>query len=285
MTGRKIPSAEKQPCRARTLRRHLTLFVLAVSLAHSVPAANIPAEPNMFSFQNGEVLRYKVKWGFIRLATIELSQKALGPSLPAQYEVLLKIKETRLKSTLNPSSLASQVFLQEEGGERTRRVTCRYEPDSGLIAMEEREAERVIARKTVPFEGVYVDLVGLIMAMRSFCSSAARVSLPTVVGCALGSTDLRFAADAQPIKLGIFRQAVLARYMTGRTDWKALGGVSGPIEAWLSDDAAAVPLKIRLNSSLGRVTLELEAIQRLDWPSPPAASPAGSTARGEAFRP
>lgn len=285
MTGREIPSAEKRPGRARTLRRRLTLLVLAVSLAHSVPAANVPAEPNMCPFQNGEVLRYKVKWGFIRLATIELSQKALGPALPATYEVLLKVKGTRLKSTLNPASLASRVFLQEEGGERTRRVTCRYEPDSGLIAMEELEAERVIVRKTVPFEGVYVDLVGLIMAMRSFCSSAARVSLPTVVGCALGSTDLRFAADAQPVKLGIFQQAVRARYMTGRTDWKALGGVSGPIEAWLSDDAAAVPLKIRLNSSLGRVTLELEAIQRLDWPSAPAASPAGSTARGEAFQP
>ena len=86
----------------------------------------------------------------------------------------------------------------------------------------------------------------------AFALSAARDSLPTVVGCALGSTGLKFAADANPIKLGIFRQAVLARYMTGRTDWKALGGVSGPIEAWPSDDAAAVPLKIRLNSSSGR---------------------------------
>jgi len=283
MTGRKIPSAERRPCPARALGQCLIFFVLAVSLAHSAPAANVPAEPNMFSFQNGEVLRYKVKWGFIRLATIELSQKALGSSFPAQYEVLLKVKETQLKSTLNPSSLASQIFLQEEGGERTRRMTCRYEPDSGLIAMEEQVAGRVIARKTVPFEGVYVDLVGLIMAMRSFCSSAASVSLPTVVGFALGSTDLRFAADARPIKLEIFRQTVPARHMTGKTNWKALGGVSGPIEAWLSDDAAAVPLKIRLNSSLGRVTLELEAIQRLDWPAAPPPSPAGSTTMGEAF--
>lgn len=255
----------KKETKKKSLRRVsvfiLFLFFGAVNLA--------PAQAFLYKstpFKDGEVLRYKVKWGFIRVGTVEISQRIIEPSYPPWYLVQMRAKSTKFKVVLHADSPTNSRFVLERGKEKQTKTVYRYDSQQNLILMESWENGNLLHRTSLLYEDAYYDVLGLIMMMRCLLDSGASVTLPTIVDSGVKGTDLNFTDRVKKIKVSAFERPVRARQVEGMANWKAWAGLSGPFEGWFSDDEAAIPLKIRIRVSLGSITLELERVHRPDWP-------------------
>ena len=213
-------------------------------------------------FSDGEVLRYKVKWGFIRVGTVEITQQAVDSSFFPKYLVQLEAKSTKIKVVLHAHSPTNTDFMLEQSREKI--TVYKYDFPKNLILMEERQNGALVRRNGLSYNGDYYDLLGVIMMMRCLSASESRVVLPTIVDFRIKNTDLHFTDELEKIKVSAFNRPIQARRVEGKANWKGLADVSGPFKAWISDDDAAIPLKIKLKASLGSVSLELERIHRPD---------------------
>lgn len=79
-------------------------------------------------FKDSEVLHYKVKWGFTRLGTVEISQKALEQFYYTKYLIQLNAKSTRFKVVLDTDSPTHSNFILEESGEKETTTVYWYAP-------------------------------------------------------------------------------------------------------------------------------------------------------------
>lgn len=247
-------------------RRILPLAVAFISFLFlgSIHSTSVQTfSHNNTPFRDGEMLRYKVKWSFIRIGTVEITQQAVDSSFFPKYLVQLEAKSTKIKVILHSHSLTSTDFVLEQGRERI--TAYKYDFQKRLILMEKRENGTLVRRTGLSYESDYYDLLGVIMVMRCLSASEARLTLPTVVDFKIKNTDLHFTDELKKIKISAFNQPVQARRVRGNANWKGLADVSGPFNAWISADEAAIPLKIKLKASLGSVSLELERIHRPDW--------------------
>ncbi len=237
------------------------LFFISFLFLGSIPSSSAQSlSYNSAPFRDGEVLRYKVKWSFIRVATVEITQQAVDSSFFPKYLVQLDAKSTRIKVVLHAHSPTNTNFILEQGREKI--TVYKYDFQKHLILMEARENGSLVRRSGLSHDSDYYDLLGVIMMMRCLAASESRVVLPTVVDFGVRNTDLLFTDEIKKIKVSAFKGPVQARRVDGKANWKGFGGVSGPFKGWISDDKAAIPLKIVLKASLGSVSLELERIHR-----------------------
>lgn len=216
-------------------------------------------------FKDGEVLLYKVKWGFIRLGTIEISQHIIDSSFSSRYLVQLQAKSTNFRVILNADSPTNSNFVLKQNKEKEITTVYRCDPQEHLILMESWEEERLVRRSSFFYEDAYYDPLGVIMMMRCLSASGLSVTLPTIVDFGVKDTDLNFTEVVKEIKVSAFDQPLKARQVKGIANWKAWAGINGPFKGWFSDDEAAIPLKIYLKIFLGSVILELEKLHRPDW--------------------
>jgi hypothetical protein len=219
-------------------------------------------------FKDGEVLRYKVKWSFIRIGTVEISQRIMGLSFSALYLVQLRAKSTTFKVFLDADSPTSMTFVVEQDKEKGNVKAYRYDRQNHLVLMETWQNRRLVQNTTLSYRDAYYDVLGLVMMMRCLSESGTSITLPTIVDSGIKKTYLTFSDEVKDIKVAAVGRAIQARQVRGIAGWKAWGGLSGPFEGWFSDDEAAIPLKIQVRISLGSITLELERIHRPDWAVP-----------------
>lgn len=59
-------------------------------------------------------------------------------------------------------------------------------------------------------------------------------------------------------------------YVTGFARWEKGYGLTGKVEGWLSDDAASVPIKGKIDFILGKINIELVKYKRTGWRPPKA---------------
>lgn len=244
----------------------MTFFLISFSIIgiRYPSSTQIPGYTNT-PFKDGELLRYKVKWGFIRLGTIEISQEALKQSYYTKYLIQLNAKSIRFKVVLDATSPTRSNFILEESGEKETSTVYWYDPLKCLLLMEVRENGSLVQKSSLFYERDYYDVLSLIMLMRCLSDSGLSLTLPTIIGTTIKDTDLNFTDYTEEIKVSALERAVRARRVEGKANWKAWGGISGPFRGWFSDDEAAIPLKFRLRIFLGSVTLELEEFYRPDW--------------------
>ena len=216
-------------------------------------------------FKDGEVLRYKVKWGFIRLGTIEISQQIINSPFSSRYLVQLQAKSTNFSVVLNADSPTHLDFVLKQNKDKETKTVYRYDLQNRLIHMESWEEGNLVKSSSLFYEDAYYDPLGLIMMMRCLSAPGLSVTLPTIVDFGIKETDLNFTGVVKNIKVSAFHRRVKARQVKGTAKWKAWAGINGPFKGWFSDDEAAIPLKIYLKIFLGSIVLELEKLHRPDW--------------------
>lgn len=108
------------------LRRVLiSVFLLSLGVVHSSQAQEILYRST--PFKDGEVLRYKVKWGIIRLGTVENSQQVIDSLFFPSYLIQLQAKSTKLKVFLFAHSPISYNFVLEKGKKKEAMAVYRYD--------------------------------------------------------------------------------------------------------------------------------------------------------------
>lgn len=112
-------------------------------------------------------------------------------------------------------------------------------------------------------ENLY-DAIGTFMMIRCLSASGFNITLNNIIDFKICQTHLNFSGAADTIKVAAFDELQKGWEFSGRADWvgKAYGGVSGPFRGWISQDAAAIPLKVKVKIFLGSITLELENFRR-----------------------
>lgn len=240
-------------------------LLLLLVLSGSVPAQWYKAS----AFSDGEWLKYKVKWGFIRLGTIEVFQEELPETTPRAFRVMMRAKSAKLQiinvffineGIVNPRQPTLQQFKITVGKDARDITTYTYDPPTGTVLMKKTVDNRLeLLDSLTCLENLY-DAIGTFMMIRCLSASGFNITLNNIIDFKICQTHLNFSGMADTIKVAAFDDLQKGWEFSGRADWvgKAYGGVSGPFRGWISQDAAAIPLKVKVKIFLGSITIELE---------------------------
>lgn len=236
-------------------------------------AAGQNVQPSSSIFVDGEWLSYKVKWGFIRLGTVEITQQRVDSLQPERFVVKITGDSRPLpfidvyfinESVLDPTRPVNENFNLFLGREQQRVTTYSFDKVNRKIYMALRENGALTATDTLYDKYIAYDAGGVLMMMRMLCGYDTTAYLPTLSEFQLKGTDLVFTDEAKLIKVSAIDTPILARYFEGIAHWvgTSWAGVRGPFSGWISADEAAVSLKINMKIFLGSITLELEEFHR-----------------------
>ena len=225
------------------------------------------------AFCDGEWLKYKVKWGFIRLGTIEVFQKKIEGDISTTFKVEMHAKSANLpfinvffinEGYLNPYKPTMQHFTLTSGKEATNVTTYVYNPQSKTVLMTTVDDGRIVRMDSLIYTDALYDALGIFMSLRSLSASGFNITLNNIVEFKISQTHLNFSGEIEKIKVSAYEEKQYAVKFSGKADWvgKSWAGVSGPFHGWISQDSCAVPLKVQIKIFLGSITLELEEMRR-----------------------
>lgn len=240
--------------------------------------------------QAGEELRYKVRWNFLRLGTIILrTLRDTASNDPGLYRLrmivesnpdlaVVSIREFN-ESIVRASNLASLRFRgKHRNGDDVKEILFSYDTVAHSAARSERDcvSGNLLFADTLHDVPPYVEGTSLLFYSRSLLHCGRVVNVPTMVGRTLSSTTLDFRGKVEQVDVEGVDWPVRARKYTGSADWNggSSAGISGSFTGWMSDDAAAIPLKAEMHILVGSITIELEQWNRPGW-TPPTAMRAG----------
>jgi hypothetical protein len=236
---------------------------------------------NPAPYASKEHLRFKVKYGFIRLGTIEIRQKLLDST---RYEVSIRSKsaaglplidfDSFNKAVVHSASSRCQYYTIDVKGSNREKVCYRHDAASGRVIMDcvsEKDGET--HRSAVRTEPFY-DAPGFIMLARCLSAGVSSVTVASVSDGDFRDTRLRFGREREEIDVDAFDDPIRARKIESIASWNmsVAAGLSGNFTLWVSDDDAAVPLRAEVAIALGSITIELESYTREGWPAVGSAS-------------
>ena len=228
-------------------------------------------------FAPGETLRYKVRWSFIRLGTVEIHQNTVDPRIPEAREFTLLVKSAKglpfinldithtVSASLNP--LEAKRLVVENGDGQQEKTTYEMNHARQEIIVVDSACGTEVLRDTISIAERCYEALCLLFLARSHASRTGTVVVPTVVSKAVGETILHFTGESEEIDVPAFEDPIEAYHFTGDARWvgDGFGGMKGQFEGWVSRDQAAVPLRAEVGIFLGSIVLELESYERSSW--------------------
>jgi hypothetical protein len=262
--------------RTRLVRRILfcLLFSGAVVSAQAQTWYESSKYYNPAPYKQKERLRFKVKYGFIRLGTMEIRQKLLDTTA---YEVTMILKsasglpfidlDSYVKALLVAGSSRSYDYLTIAKGAKKERIAYRYDPLKGLVTLDSETEEAGKVHRTYGRTEPFYDGAGFIMLCRCLSSRTKSVTVASIMDLQFRNTMLRFEPKCEEIEVDAIDHPVRARRIESTAEWtnSSAAGLGGNFTLWVSDDAAAVPLRAEVAIALGSIKIELEAYSRDGW--------------------
>lgn len=255
-------------------RLFFATWILTI-LIQFVAGQNVESPNEIFAEE--EWLRYKVKWGFIRLGSVEVAQQRIGSPGSGKSVVQIKLESASLpfinlycvnRSILNNANPINEYFKLFLGKDLQNITVYSFDRKNHKIYMSADNGDFI---RSDTLNDIYVayDAGGIFTMMRMLSAYDTTVCLPTLSEFQLKNTDLIFTDQVKKLKVDAIDSSLSARYFEGTAHWigTSWAGVKGPFSGWISTDKAAVPLKMKMKISLGSVTLELEEFDRQDWPN------------------
>jgi hypothetical protein len=264
------------------------LLLTAFGIAVPVRAQQWYESPKYYNpapFKAQEYLRFKVKYGFIRLGTVEMRQKSTDSS---RYELSIRSKsasglpfidfDSFSKSMLIPLNSRCYQYSVETRGSNKEKISFRFDQADSMVTIKEwnerkGEAHRVVARSAPFYDGI-----GYVMLGRCLSGSSTTVTVASINNLEFRNSELRFAKGRDEIEIDAIDAPLQARKIESAAAWSTSAdlGLSGNFTLWVSDDEAAVPLRAEVAIALGSITIELESWERKGWVPPKASSGHGS---------
>ena len=256
------------------------LFVYTLVDASDTMMVNTPVSaPSILP--GDEELVYEVSWSLFKLGTIRVNARK---NLTAEahidsYENLPFVDLHSIHFSTMDSlfySRGSRSLEQKDG--LWWGLDYLHDLDHGRIRVEETyqknlnspPTSREIKDTLSLSERDFVDGLSIAYFPRRFIHTHQTVRVPTVLYGKLGVTTFHFTGEETEESLGVLDGPVKMVVVDGTTSVVGIFGMTGEFRGWFSDDAAAVPLKGRLNVLLGSVDVELISWNRVGW-SPPRA--------------
>ncbi len=271
------PSGVREPVRQLSVhdRWYASYAVYGLLLWLALPIqADAQYQYLSSAYRPHESLTYKVRWGFIRLGTIEFRQHYADPGFPEYMQVWLNgesatglpfidvyFRSTSLLNIHESTNILYELFHDRDEQDRTVYM---YDPANARSFAVRTSGGEVARYDTLEAPLTYFDGLGLFMFTRCSAGSDTTVLLPTIMDFAMGTTSIRFLSSVEMVDVAAFDDDVASYPFLGSTTWESstFAGMSGGFQGWVAADSSRILLKAEVKIFLGSVTIELESIAR-----------------------
>lgn len=235
----------------------------------------------------GEELVYEVKYwvfslGEIRLKTLPstLVDGRLHYSTAVfvdSYEGIPFVEMHAVEYTEMDSAFNSLGFkFLEKKNDEWHAEKSRYLPEAKQLIIEKTRQKELqsppegpakfdtLAIPRAPFQ----DGLSILYFARGSCRYRGTIRVPTIVLGHYGRTSLTYSDTKTTLELDAFRHPVRVIEFEGKAEYEGLYGLTGDFKGWLSDDAAAIPIKAEMQVVIGSVNIELKSWHRKGWKIP-----------------
>jgi hypothetical protein len=258
------------------MHRYSILFVHA-ALAAMIVVCSLTdslAQTRKDFLQPGEELVYKAKYGFIKLGTVVMqtgSISADGTTVSARMhfrtvDIPLLHAETTVTDQFYTNDLSLHTFEEHSivGDDKTDKYST-YDRATKTLTYSDEKETNVVKHNIEPYE----DALGIVLNMRSWSGAVGHkyifyIHTKTGVQPITVSFTNQFSDEEVP---ALDDKKVHTRILQGTMDLggSAPLGADGSFTAYVSDDDAAVPVRIDVSIAIGSVSLVLDKIKRTGW--------------------
>jgi hypothetical protein len=248
----------------KKLQSIVLVFVLFVFCA-------IPVKAQEFKWQDDEELTYGVDWTFVRLGKIYL--KNLGK------EEINGIQSNHIRLTIesNPllfwldnqsvydsyitDSLKVIRFISDENVD-DKVYKARYDFDYSArkihLTLQDLENPEQSKQKIIDMKPKLYDGISLIYYARMNSLYFKKDTVSTFIEDKSGDVIFNFINLKRATEIDSLQEEVKTVYFDGTLKVTGIAGVTGPFEAWFSNDAYRVPILAYLEVFIGSVKISLE---------------------------
>jgi hypothetical protein len=251
----------------------LPLAALAAIIA--ICSISISAAQTRKDFiQPGEELVYKVKLGFVKLGTVVMQTGAIsndGTTVSARMhfrtaDIPLLHAETTDIDQFYTNDLSLHTFEEhtQSGDDKSDKYST-YDRATKTLTYSDEKESNVVKHNIEPYE----DALGIVLNMRAWSGAVGhKYIFYTHSKTGAKPVTVYFTnefSDEEVAALG--DKKVHARILQGAMDMggSAPLGADGSFTAYVSDDAAAVPVRIDMSIAIGSISLVLDHIKRIGW--------------------
>jgi len=246
----------------------LTLILLLSSSAVSP----VRAQTRRSVFQTGEELVYKVKYGFIKLGTVvmQTGSPADASHLNARmrfWTADVPFLDTKSLITDVIDTHTVNLFHFEENltdHDKHSTRTFVYDPATKVLTISGSDIKTAVIDHVRPFS----DALTLFYNLRTWSASNSSYSFPMrelsgekMVMCKFTSKRSRQECPAFEDK------QIETRVLDGHAEMgnSTPLGADGDFTMYVTDDAAAIPIRIDLKIAIGSISLVLDKVKRTGW--------------------
>ncbi len=252
------------------LHRKAVLFCICFLLGFdSIAAATTDA--GRFHWQIGELLSYKVSWGFLRLGTVTLQ---IVDTTRIENELVYHIRmnidsnpwlffvsmHSRIDSYLRPDTSPVALICTEEFEGQSYESHYRYDFLNRRIHVRYNhlDSPEKSFEKEIPMQSDIHDGMSIIFYARLNCDGTGAEEIMVAQKDTQGVLEINFTGESEPLTIAAVDNPVKTCYLEGEAHFKAIAGFTGRFEGWFSKDVQHVPLMAKMEVFIGKVTLELE---------------------------
>ncbi len=249
--------------------------ILSAALATMIVViafANGSAQTRKNFLQSGEELTYKVKFGFVKLGTVVIQTGTISNGMVNTHLHFWTASVPLLNATTtdNEQYYADDLTLHTltehaTDGDAKTYIISSYDRASKTLNYADEKTKNTVTQKVEPYD----DALGVLFNMRAWSGAAGHkyiflIHTTTGVKPVTLNFSNQLTDEEVPASNG---KKVHARVVHGTMDLgkSAPLGADGSFTAYLSNDAAAVPIRIDMSIAIGSISLVLDTIKRTGW--------------------
>ena len=252
------------------LGSYLILYVALGTLAFSSVGR---AQTRKDFFQPGEELVYNVKYAFVKLGTVVIQTGQCD----ANGTICMHMKfwtanvpflnaKTNVTDQFDTRGLYLRKFEEHttNGDDKIDKYMS-YDPETKAITYSDDNISKRVVPNAEPFD----DAVGVLFSMRAWSGACGHKYLFHVRdkgGEKPVTVNFTDRIENQEVP-ALDDKEVRTRVLEGVMDMRGSSplGADGAFTAYVSDDEAAVPVRIDMKIAVGSISLVLDKIKRNDW--------------------
>jgi len=224
-------------------------------------------------FQAGEVLKYGVHWGFIRLGTIVFTQQLRDAKDSSSYVVTLSGESSPMlkfidaafanRAVISSRSLASLEYISEVGRKKHLRIVQRLDAKRrSMIAQEVRDGKQVVNTSIPNGQSLFNDL-SFLMYVRKNAGSGLEADLPSIFKDTIVTTHIKLPQKAENVDVEALKKPAKAHVFEARANWtnQDIAGFRGEFRGYVMDHPSALLLRLEAKVLIGSIVVELESIE------------------------
>lgn len=227
-------------------------------------------------FVAGEILKYKVKWAFLRIGTITI-KTIQDPDNPDYIKVtmivesnpdlpFINVKEYNETMIDLKNCMSVSYYGDHKNGDERIKIYSSYKEENGVsvFKMVDDVKKKEIKSDTIYNSPRYVEGPSLFFFTRAFSKNGGTYNVPTMIEGEIAHTKIIFGKEKDEFEVDAFDYPVVAKKYFGFADWEggSSQGMSGDFTGWITNDDASIPVYAELKILLGNLKLELEYCNR-----------------------